>query len=66
MNMQGRFLLQKEITSAPGINIFTIIMTDASAAAFLARAAINEGNPSVAKAGSLLSYNRLFDFPQST
>ena len=64
MNMQGRFLLQKAVTSAPGISVFKIIMTDASA--FWTRVAINEGNPLVVKVIGLLSYNRFFDFPRST
>lgn len=66
MHMQGGLVLPETIASAPGISVFAAIMMDASAAAFWGRAAVNEENPSVVKAISLLSYNRLFDFPQST
>lgn len=55
--MQEGLILQETIASAPGINVFTVITSDA-AAAFWARAAINKGNPSLVEAISLQFSNR--------
>lgn len=65
MIMHGGFLLQEAIASAPSISVFTVAMTDAPAAAFWARAAIDKG-PSVVKAISLSFYCSLFDFSPSS
>ena len=53
MNMRGGFLLQEATASALGIKVFTVVMSDDSAASFGGRASINKGNPSLVKASSL-------------